>query len=219
MASPLSAEGFAAATGVSRETLARLQIYLALLEKWQRAINLVSQTTFSDVWRRHFLDSAQLLPLAPAGAQLWLDVGSGAGFPGLVLAIVGARRVHLVESDQRKAAFLREVARETATPNAMFHVKRIEAVTEQDLGGRADVVTARAVAPPNQVLAWTAILARPDATFLLPTGRTAGQALTRLQENPNMVVEELPSRTDASSRILRIRGVSSDGVAGSSIHA
>ncbi len=201
---------FVRATNVSRETLARLETFAALLEKWQRAINLVSPATLPDLWRRHFLDSAQLLPLAPANAALWVDVGSGPGFPGLVLAILGAPRVHLVESDQRKSAFQREVARATSTTNVMFHVKRIEAVRPEDLGGRADVITARALAPPTDVLSWTEHLAAPDTVYLLPTGRNGQGALTGLAESPNIRVEELPSRTDPDSRILRIRGISRD---------
>src|SRR3954469_13124540 len=101
-------------TGVSRETRERLDIYADLLRKWQRSINLVGPRTVGDLWNRHFLDSAQLLPLMPPGVSVLVDFGSGAGFPGLVLAILGVKQVHLIESDQRKATFLREVARATA---------------------------------------------------------------------------------------------------------
>ena len=108
-------EDFARAFGVSRETLERLETYEALLKQWQKTINLVAPSTLSDIWHRHFADSAQLLALAPPGAERWLDLGSGAGFPGLVLAILLAERGHgrvtLIESDTRKAAFLGEVAR------------------------------------------------------------------------------------------------------------
>jgi 16S rRNA (guanine527-N7)-methyltransferase len=100
----LGAEGFAAATGVSRETLARLAAYAALLIAWSGRINLVGRTTLDDLWRRHFLDSAQLMPLLPSGVQSLVDLGSGAGFPGLVLAILGVAGVELVEADSRKAA-------------------------------------------------------------------------------------------------------------------
>jgi 16S rRNA (guanine527-N7)-methyltransferase len=207
--SPFGPEEFVRETGVSRETLIRLQTFATLLAKWQKAINLVSPATLPDLWSRHFLDSAQLLPLAPAGAQTWLDIGSGAGFPGLVLAILGAPQVHLVESDQRKSAFQREVARATGT-NATFHVKRIEDLRPEDVGVLADVITARALAPPEKVLAWTAHLRGPHTTYLLPTGRSGGGALTGLPESPNISSEELPSRSDSDSRILRIRGFSRD---------
>ena len=101
-------EGFQAATSVSRETLDRLRLYADLLIKWQKSLNLVGRSTIGDLWRRHMLDSAQLLPFIPARTTRLLDLGSGAGFPGMVLAILGVRGVELVESDQKKAVFLRE---------------------------------------------------------------------------------------------------------------
>ena len=121
------ADDFRQVSGVSRETLERLRIYEALLRKWQAKINLVGPATLDDAWRRHFLDSAQLFPLLPANAQVVVDLGSGAGFPGLVLAVMGVPTVHLIESDLRKAAFLREVARETATPAIVRWTARVSA--------------------------------------------------------------------------------------------
>src|SRR5437588_12718613 len=109
----LSPAEFAAATGVSRETLARLDAYAELLRQWSPRINLVAASTLDDLWRRHVLDSAQLFPLLPPGAHSLIDLGSGAGFPGLVLAILGVPAVELIESDARKCAFLREAARGT----------------------------------------------------------------------------------------------------------
>src|SRR3954463_8587665 len=96
---------------VSRETMTTLDTYATLLRKWQKAINLVSSATLEDIWRRHFLDSAQLVPLLPEGDGPVVDLGSGAGFPGLVVALLSGRPTQLIESDQRKAAFLGEVAR------------------------------------------------------------------------------------------------------------
>ena len=203
-------EDFLRETAVSRETLARLQTFAALLAKWQKAINLVSPATLPHLWSRHFLDSAQLLPLAPPDAKVWLDVGSGPGFPGLVLAILGVPSVHLVESDQRKSAFQREVARATGVANATFHVKRIEDLRQEEVGEAPDVITARALAPPEKVLSWTAHLRGPRTTYLLPIGRSGGGALTGIAESPNIPPEELPSRSDPDSRILRIRGFSRD---------
>lgn len=210
MTSAVGSREFARATNVSRETLARLETYAGLLAKWQKAINLVSPATLPDLWLRHFLDSAQLLPLAPPDAKVWLDVGSGAGFPGLILAILGAPLVHLVESDQRKVAFQREVARAVEATNVVFHVKRIEDVSAAELDALPDVITARALAPPEKVLAWTAHLRAPTTSYLLPLGQGGGEALTGLRENRNITLEELSSRSDSKSRILRIRGISRD---------
>ena len=103
---PLTAEDFRRLTGVSRETLARLERHAALLTKWQKRINLVGRESLRDLWRRHMLDSAQLVPLLPERTRSVADIGSGAGFPGLVLAIMGVPEVHLIEADARKCAFL-----------------------------------------------------------------------------------------------------------------
>ncbi len=145
--------------GVAEETLDRLAHYEAILVKWQKAINLVGPRTLSEIWDRHFLDSAQIWAQVPGSARSLADVGSGGGFPGLVLAamandaVIGRPefQVHLIESDQRKAAFLREAAREIGAPNVTVHAQRIEALTKLDV----DVVTARACAPLGQLLAWT----------------------------------------------------------------
>src|SRR5438128_2737225 len=133
---PLSVAEFAAETGVSRETLARLDAYAELLRQWAPRINLVAASTLADSWRRHFLDSAQLLPLIPPEARSLIDLGSGAGFPGLVLAIIGVPGVELVEADARKCAFLREAARIAAAP-VRIHNTRIESVPAHAV----DVVT------------------------------------------------------------------------------
>ena len=206
--SALTVEQFQEATNVSRETLERLKVFEALLGKWQRAINLVGPATLADPWRRHFLDSAQLLALGTPQTWRWVDLGSGAGFPGLVLAILGAPEMHLVESDHRKAAFLREAIRATGSHNATVHIARVQDVSRETLGGAADVITARALAKPAEILEWAAHLVAPDGQFLLLGGAKAGEALTEVRKNWKMTVDELPSRTDPESRLLRIRGVS-----------
>jgi len=159
------AAAFQAATDVSRETLVQLQRYADLLQKWGKRINLVGPSTLDDIWRRHMLDSAQLWPHLPADTRVLVDFGSGAGFPGLVLAIMGVPEVHLIESNQRKCVFLREVARATGV-NVTVHSTRIEAVA----GFPAAVVTARALA----ILAILRALGRPFrwciAFSLLPKG-------------------------------------------------
>lgn len=200
---PYRAEDFARALGVSRETLARLQLYAGLLERWNRTINLVSRHSLADVWRRHFLDSAQLLSFLPPPPvdrpRRIIDLGSGAGFPGLVLAILGAGEVHLVEADRRKCAFLREVARATETRVAV-HPERIEQVTDL----RGDVVTARALAPLDRLLDYARALLLPEGVCLFLKGRGVDRELTALQGVSKMKIETFPSRAASDSVILRI---------------
>src|SRR4051794_556467 len=154
---PLSPDEFAALTGVSRETLARLQAYAGLLTNWSGRINLVASSTLADPWRRHFLDSAQLFPLIPSGSQSLIDLGSGAGFPGLVLAVMGVQGIELVESDARKCAFLREAAR-VAGAKATVRNARIEAVTAYP----AAVITARGCAPLDRLLQYSQRFIGPE---------------------------------------------------------
>lgn len=198
-------EAFAAACDVSRETLARLELYAELLGRWNRAINLVGKRTLDDLWRRHFLDSAQLLPLLPpldGRPRVLADLGSGAGFPGLVLAILGAGEVHLVESDLKKATFLREVARATGAP-ASVHAARIESLD----GLAADVVTARALAPLDRLIAYAAPLLREDGCCLFLKGREAERELTLIDKARKITVDRFPSRSDPEGVVLRIGGL------------
>ena len=147
---PLSREAFGEQLGVSRETLELLTVHLDLLRRWQPAINLVGAATLADPWRRHFLDSAQLARHLPGAAANLADLGSGAGFPGMVLALLGVSGVHLIEADRRKAQFLREVARATGA-RVGIHAERIERMQ----GWPADVITARALAPLPRLLELT----------------------------------------------------------------
>jgi 16S rRNA (guanine527-N7)-methyltransferase len=197
---------FQAATGVSRETLERLEIYAGLLRRWQRAINLVGPETLPDLWRRHFLDSAQLHSLIPSGARGAVDFGSGAGFPGLVLAILGVPDVHLIEADTRKSAFLREAARLTETP-VVLHTGRIEQLPPFPV----DFATARAVAGLDRLLGYTEpYLALSDpirfrALFL--KGRSAEQELTAARKAWNMKVTRVPSSAGGEGVILILEGI------------
>ena len=190
-------------SGVSRETRERLNTYADLLRKWQRSINLVGPRTLDDLWNRHFTDSAQLLPLIPPSARVLVDFGSGAGFPGLVLAILGVAEVHLIESDQRKATFLREVARATGTP-VTVHAKRIEQVAPFP----ADVVSARALAPLSDLLGFAAPFLHPDSLCLFPKGQMAEDELTAASKTWNINVDRIQSVTDPSATILRVSQVS-----------
>jgi len=192
-----------AALGVSRETGDRLAAYLELLGHWQRRINLVAASTLADPWRRHILDSGQLVRLAPPAARVWADLGSGAGLPGLVLSILGAPEMHLVESDQRKAVFLREAARITAAP-VTVHATRIETAALPAL----DVVTARALAPLDRLLSLAAPHLGTDVTAIFPKGRQAQRELTEARAHWHMTAEIVPSLSDPQASILVLRGVS-----------
>jgi len=199
-------EDFQNSTGVSRETLARLEIYAALLQKWQKAINLVGPATLPDLWRRHMLDSAQLFPLIPPGARRLADLGSGAGFPGLVLAIMGAADVQLIESDQRKCAFLDAVARETST-KVTIHRKRLEDCPALN----ADVITARALAPLDKLLNYARPLASKSAICLFLKGQTADTELTEAKSAWYIEGEIKPSATNSDASILILRRFEKEG--------
>lgn len=198
------AESFARDTGVSRETLARLETYATLLMRWQQRINLVARESLADLWHRHFLDSAQLLPLVPPGSARLVDLGSGAGFPGLTLAIMGVPDVHLIESDGRKAAFLREAARLSGAP-VTIHAIRIEEATP--LAGTADVVTARALAPLDVLLGHAAPLLRPDGCCLFLKGARAADELTLARKAWNMDVHQVPSRSHPAGVVLKLKAI------------
>lgn len=200
--SGIDANGFRKAAGVSRETLERLAVYEALLRKWQKTINLVGPKTLDEAWGRHFLDSAQLFPLLPESAKVLVDLGSGAGFPGLVLAILGVPEVHLIESDVRKCAFLREAARATGAA-VTVHTKRIEAVQ----GLQADVVTARALAPLADLLTWAAPFLGQTGVALFLKGQNVEDELTDTTKYWKMRVERFDSLTDSSGSILRLSGI------------
>lgn len=201
--SPLSPAGFARASGVSAATLARLVAYAEVLGRWQARINLIGAATLPDLWRRHMLDSWQLLPLLPEGGGPVVDLGSGAGFPGLVLAICGAADVHLVESDARKAAFLREAARVTATP-VTIHATRAESLP--DLAARA--VTARALAPLPKLLGWAApLLQHSGAVGLFLKGGAVDEELTEAAKEWKIVYDRLASVSDPTGTILRVKEI------------
>lgn len=190
---------------VSRETLEKFQIYNKLLHKWQRAINLVSRQSLEDSGRRHFLDSAQLFPLVPGHARSLLDIGSGAGFPGMVLAIMGVSNVELVESDQRKCLFLREVSRETSTAVTITNA-RIEKLTPKTF----DVVTSRACASLDVLLSYAKPYLGPSTVCLFPKGQTVEEELTTAQKRWNMRYTLIDSVSDSAARIVRLEGIFND---------
>jgi 16S rRNA (guanine527-N7)-methyltransferase len=204
MSGRLAAAEFAAAFGVPRETMARFEAHRALLEQWNRRINLVSAASLADVWRRHVADSAQLWALCPESAGTWLDLGSGAGFPGLVIAALAADarpglRVSLVESDQRKAAFLEAAARAAGLAVTVL-TARAAALPPQ----RADVVSARALAPLAELLALAEKHRKPSGICLFPKGEAVHKEVADARARWHFDLRIHPSRTDSRAAIVEI---------------
>ena len=205
-------EAFQATFGVSDDTLEKLVVYEDLLKLWQRKINLIAPSTLQEVWPRHFADSAQLLELAPAGSRTWLDLGSGAGFPGMVLAILRAGRgsendaipVRMIESDQRKAAFLGEISRRVRVP-VDIAVTRIELLSTQGRDRVADVVTARALAPLDRLLNLACPFFSEDTVGLFLKGREADEEVREARVHWSFDCDLIRSVTDSEARIVRVR--------------
>jgi len=187
---------------VSRETEGRLEAYVEILLKWQKAINLIGPATVDDIWSRHILDSAQLLPHIPAGARTLADLGSGAGFPGLVVAAVRPDlEVTLIESDARKAAFLGEAGRRMSLEKQpKIVIGRIENVPPV----KADVVTARALAPLGQLLFWAERHRKDPAICLFHKGKDWQAELTDAQRGWDISPQHFRSATDRDAVLLRI---------------
>ena len=187
------------ASDVSRETLLALETFAALLLRWNRTLNLVARRDEPVLWQRHIADSLQLAERMVPRAERAIDLGSGAGFPGLVLAIATQVPFDLIEADQRKAAFLREAARATGAP-VHVHAVRIETASLPP----APLVTARAVAPLAKLLALAAPLLAPGGACLFLKGAGVEAELTRAAAEWHMQVERIPSRTAPGASILRI---------------
>ncbi len=198
-----------ALTPVSRETFDRLDRFADLLLTWQQRINLIAPSTIPKLWTRHIADSLQLLALAP-GAKVWADLGSGAGFPGLVLACALAEtpgaRVHLVESNSKKAAFLREAARVTGAPVEIHAVRIVDFVDNRR--DSVEVVTARALAPLVELLAQAYPLLTTGAVALFPKGQDVDAELTEAAKCWNIQASLVPSLTDAKARIVKVASIS-----------
>ena len=197
-----------ALVSVSRETLDRLDRFVGLLMAWQQRINLIAPSTESKVWTRHIADSLQLLPLAP-NARTWVDLGSGGGFPGLVIACalsdVPGARVHLVESNLKKVAFLREAVRATGAA-ATIHASRIVDFVEKH-AEPVDIVTARALAPLSDLLPMAYPLLKGGAYGLFPKGQDVGSELTDAAKCWNIEASLMPSVTDPSGRIVIVKRI------------
>ena len=199
---PLGPQGFAEIIPVSRETLARLEACAELLTRWSARINLVGRDTIADLWRRHILDSAQLRAFVPDRARSMIDLGSGAGLPGLVLAILGVPGVELVEADSRKCAFLREAARITEAA-VTLRPCRIEAVSPHPV----DVVTARACAPLDRLLGFAEPFLAPNSECLFLKGERVEEELTLARKHWTMTASIYPSRSDPRGVVLRLQQV------------
>jgi 16S rRNA (guanine527-N7)-methyltransferase len=195
-------------TPVSRETEERLDRFVELLLTWQKTTHLISPSTIPKLWTRHVADSLQLLDVAP-NARLWVDLGSGGGFPGVVIACAIAEtpgaKVHLVESNTRKAAFLREAARVTGAP-AVVEAMRIEKFVA-NFAAIPDVVTARALLPFKSLLDHSFSILSRGTLGLFPKGQDVAAELTQAAKYWNIDYTLAPSRTDSLARIVVVRGL------------
>ena len=204
---------FQKASGVSRETLQKLEDYAALIRDWQRRLNLVSSRSIPEIWHRHMLDSAQLVPLAEPMRQdrgrplVWLDIGSGAGFPALVIAIMTGEEVHMVEKSPRKCGFLRAVA-ERLAPNAHVHNGRVEDLVAAPNVPEADIVTARACAPLPRLLEMAYHFLSRGAVGLFLKGQHLEEELTQTAKCWRIDHKLHQSLTSPGGRILRVEEVS-----------
>lgn len=196
-----------AARNVSRETEERLKAYADLVRKWTPKINLVSRASLDGLWSRHILDSVQVYDRAPRGFRLWLDIGSGGGLPGVVVAALAAQfapdsRIAMIESDQRKAAFLRTALRELGLAGQVV-AARIEGAPPM----AADVISARALASLDQLLGFAERHLAPGGIGLFPKGKTVDQEISEAATKWLFEVEKHASMTDADARILEVRGI------------
>ncbi len=188
---------------VSRETFDRLSIYSNELIKWQARVNLVSPDTIPNLWERHFLDSLQLIKLIPNSTKRILDLGSGAGFPGLIISIAGGKEVTLVESDMKKCIFMKEVIR-LASANAQVINKRIEDCDVQSV----DMITSRALADLNTLLSMAFHFVSRETICLFPKGKNYAMELEQAKQEWSFDVVAHPSITDTSAVVLEITNLS-----------
>ena len=200
-------EDFAVQFDVSRETCDRLILYERALVRWQRRINLIGPSTLNDIWRRHFADSAQLAAHLRADARCLVDLGSGAGFPGLVLKLLRPDlEVHLIEADSRKAAFLTATAASMAVDVSVI-TARIEDIVTGPRRPRADAVTARALAPLPELLELASGWAADYPQFLFLKGQNVESELISATKCWNMTVRQIDSLTHPSARLLSIERI------------
>lgn len=200
----MTPEDFQKATNVSRETLERFKTYCRLLEAWQKRINLIGPGTAGDIWKRHFYDSWQLIPLLKKAGKrpeklTFLDIGSGAGFPGLVLSLATGAKVFLAEPNAKKCAFLRAVIRETGANTEVLQSK-----IEEFSPFPTDIVTSRALAKIDRIIDWGQPFLKRNGEFWLLKGRGVDEELTLAKKKRNMTAEAFPSLTDPKGKIIRL---------------
>lgn len=204
-------EAFQIATDVSRETLERFHIYAALLKTWQKKINLIGPATMDEIWKRHFLDSAQLFSFVDKipfedDSRSWLDLGTGAGFPGLVLSLLGEHPIYLVEKNAKKCAFLRQVIRETGSTAEVLQsdVKTLKPFP-------VAIITSRALATIEQILSWGLPFLAINGEFWLLKGVGVEEELTFLEKTQKMKIDFFPSLTHSGGKIVRLYGIKKKG--------
>ncbi|SFR53951.1 16S rRNA m(7)G-527 methyltransferase [Yoonia tamlensis] len=193
---------------VSRETIDRLQEFANLVRKWTVKINLISPSTVETLWERHIIDSAQIYASAPNSFEKWVDIGSGGGFPGIVVAIIGKEKQPdaefvLIESDLRKATFLRTAIRELRIPATVI-ADRIEVAPPQD----ADIVSARALSTLSTLLPYVDRHLNPAGIAILHKGKKASEEVAAARDNWRFALEDSPSLTDPHAQILVVKGIS-----------
>ncbi len=192
---------------VSRETLERLFVYCDLVEKWNPAINLISKSGIAQIWDRHIIDSAQLILQIPVQFDQWCDLGSGGGFPGIVLAILAKElrpetQMILVESDRRKSVFLSEAAR-LLDISVAVKTQRIEDLAPQNV----DVLTARALAPLSSLCGYAHRHLKPDGVAIFPKGATAAREIEDARKLWRFDCDMMRSHTDPESLVLAVKGL------------
>ena len=210
------AENFAREMSVSRETLTKIALYLDLLRDASSKVNLVSRADLPHLWHRHVMDSAQLVDLAPSSAKTWLDLGSGAGFPSVVLALLLRDQpefsIHLVESKKKKILFLEDVIKKTGI-KAHLYPQRVEDMARrnppQKLPSKINVLTARALAPLPRLLdlIFPFFKQNPNMIALLPKGHNLDREMANLSQRWKIKYDSFSSRTDSRARILKIRSL------------
>jgi 16S rRNA (guanine527-N7)-methyltransferase len=195
-------EEFQKETGISRDVLQKFQRYAEMLEEWNEKASLVGPVTLPQIWHRHFLDSAQTIPLLPKQAKTIADIGSGAGFPGLVLAAMGVENITLFERNTRKASFLQAVSKELG-----LNVEIMNLTTEEYPGESFDVITARAVADLSDLLYVTRKLRKPSSVLLFLKGKNLDAEIREAQKDWEIPdLRRIASVTDPQAAILRITG-------------